>query len=221
MYWIEENNSDNNNSDTIDYTFNINCKEIPIDHIYQLSKSIEKILPWITSNTGLHHIHCPAEGNGWERPSSTHNTNTIQLSKRTKLKLRIPSSRLNDIKKLSSQTIFIDGYPIIINNGNYKPVTPHETLFSRFIPYNPEASEEEFIQLFAQKLQEHDIIPKKILCGKTNSFQFPDKTISTRSIMIANLNNENSLRLQQIGYGTMQHFGFGIFIPHKDINALS
>ncbi len=48
----------------------------------------------------------------------------------------------------------------------------------------------------------------------------PGGPIQTRSIMIADLRAEESVRLQQEGIGPMRHMGCGIFIPHKGIDAV-
>jgi hypothetical protein len=49
---------------------------------------------------------------------------------------------------------------------------------------------------------------------------FPDGEIFTRSLMVADLEPEQSVRLQQIGLGAGRTFGCGLFIPHKGIKAV-
>jgi hypothetical protein len=39
-------------------------------------------------------------------------------------------------------------------------------------------------------------------------------------LMIADLEIEESVRLQQSGLGPYRHLGCGVFIPHKDINEI-
>ena len=48
----------------------------------------------------------------------------------------------------------------------------------------------------------------------------PEVSLLTRSLMLADLTLEESLRLQQQGLGTHRHMGCGIFIPHKGIDAV-
>jgi len=49
---------------------------------------------------------------------------------------------------------------------------------------------------------------------------FPDGSIFTRSLMVADLEPEQSVRLQQIGLGEGRTIGCGLFIPHKGIKAV-
>ena len=39
--------------------------------------------------------------------------------------------------------------------------------------------------------------------------------------MLADLSTEESLKLQEHGLGEGRHMGFGIFIPHKGIDAVT
>ncbi len=48
----------------------------------------------------------------------------------------------------------------------------------------------------------------------------PDGTVHTRSLMLANLSQQGSVRLQQTGLGPRREMGCGIFIPHKGIDAV-
>jgi hypothetical protein len=65
-----------------------------------------------------------------------------------------------------------------------------------------------------------DIRVRKALCGKTTALAAPDGPIETRSLMLADLTPEESLRLQQQGLGPHRAMGCGLFIPHKGIAAV-
>ncbi|OOY42428.1 hypothetical protein BOV91_06980, partial [Solemya velum gill symbiont] len=49
----------------------------------------------------------------------------------------------------------------------------------------------------------------------------PDGPIESRSLMLADLLTEETLKLQEVGLGPGRHMGFGIFIPHKGIEAVN
>jgi CRISPR/Cas system CSM-associated protein Csm4 (group 5 of RAMP superfamily) len=48
----------------------------------------------------------------------------------------------------------------------------------------------------------------------------PDRKIQARSLMLADLAVEESVRLQQRGLGPGRTLGCGLFLPHKDINEV-
>ena len=50
---------------------------------------------------------------------------------------------------------------------------------------------------------------------------FGKKTLYTRSLMIADLSKEESLKLQEEGVGDKKLYGCGIFLPHKSIDAVN
>jgi hypothetical protein len=70
------------------------------------------------------------------------------------------------------------------------------------------------------QLAERGIRVRKALSGKTTELQGPEGPILTRSLMIADLAADESVRLQQEGLGPLRHMGCGIFIPHKGIEAV-
>ena len=56
-----------------------------------------------------------------------------------------------------------------------------------------------------------------MLGGITHTMNFPDGQVFTRSLMVADLEPEQSIRLQQIGLGEGRRIGCGLFLPHKGI----
>ena len=102
MYWEEDKQTDNTHvvDDVVDLVFGIQCKSLPVDHIYALSASIQKELPWLNEEpvAGVHSIHVAASGNGWMRP---HDPDALlPLSQRTRLELRVPKHRIDDARRL-------------------------------------------------------------------------------------------------------------------------
>ena len=59
-----------------------------------------------------------------------------------------------------------------------------------------------------------------MLPGKITVIDTPDGPLATRSLMLADLSAEESLRLQQRGLGHGRYFGCGLFIPYKGIKAV-
>ena len=81
-------------------------------------------------------------------------------------------------------------------------------------------NEARFLRRIASELAAMRITIRKALCGKLTVFYTPDRAIPTRSLLLADLRPEESLRLQQHGLGPRRELGCGIFIPHKGIAAV-
>jgi len=208
-------------TDVVDLLFAVDCKRLPVDHAYALSKALAKALPWFDEEPGLgvHTIHVAGSQNGWERP--LHGTQShILLSRRTKLALRVPQARVGDLgKALTGLTLDIAGCPLTLGEAKPRPLSKETTLFSRYLISQADEEESAFLARVARELLGMDIRIRKALCGKTLSLAFPGGSLATRSLLLADLSPEESLRLQQRGLGSHRTMGCGLFIPHKGINS--
>jgi CRISPR-associated protein Cas6 len=224
MFWQEETSKEHFQvpSDVVDVAFNIDCRELPVDHAYALSNAIRVRVPWIEAEgpVGIHTVHVAGSQNGWERPE--HGTgNRILLSRRTKLVVRVPAAlreRLTD--ELQGADLEVDGCPLKIGEAKVRPLSKQSTLFARYVVDSLDGDENAFLQWAVDRLREMDIRVRKALCGKTTPLATPDGMLHTRSLMLADLTVDESVRLQQQGLGSHRHLGCGIFIPHKGIDAV-
>ena len=94
------------------------------------------------------------------------------------------------------------------------------TLFSRYVMTSETLDETQFLELAAEQLKALDIPCRKMLGGITHKMNFPAGPVFTRSLMVAELQPEQSVRLQQIGLGDGRTIGCGLFLPHKGIAAV-
>ena len=221
MYWQESRDSENFvvPDDIVDMVYGIRCRSLPVDHAYALSQAIQAALPWFTGEerAGVHTIHVAESGNGWMRPDDPNAL--LHLSRRTKLVLRVPKSRIDDAGRLTGQTLDIQGNPLQIEKASVRSLSDLTTLFARYIVTDG-ADENAFLQDAMKQLNDMGIRPKKMLCGIERVILTPQRSIRTRSLMLAELSVPESVRLQQQGLGTERKLGCGLFIPHKDIKEL-
>lgn len=222
MFWQEakENERYIVPDDIVDVVFSIQCRCLPVDHSYSLSQAISAALPWFAdeAHAGLHTIHGAESGNGWMRPDDPNAL--LQLSRRTKLMLRLPKQRIDDAGKLTGQTLDIGGNAMQVEKAVVKPLSAITTLFSRYIAANEGMDEMAFMREAQSLLADMGIRPKKMLCGMERVITTPDRKIHVRSMMLADLAVEESVRLQQRGLGPGRILGCGLFLPHKDINEV-
>jgi CRISPR-associated protein Cas6 len=223
MFWTEENEAAEFTvpDDVADLAFAINCPTLPMDHAYMLSRRLHEALPWLgeEQQAGVHLIHGAASGNGWYRPKETADA-LLHLSRRARLRLRLPRHRLDDAGELSGKTLDIDGHALRVGGSEVHRLNPLPTLFSRYVITREAVEEEEFLQQALDQLKRLDIDCRKLLCGITHTFRFPDGPVFTRSLMVADLAPEDSVRLQQAGLGEGRKIGCGLFIPHKGIKPV-
>lgn len=210
--------------DVVDLLFDIECRELPVDHAQSLSAALAAHLPGLgeDGDVGLHTVHLAGSQNGWERPDPALGQKLI-LSRRTKLTLRVPKAREDTVREtLNGVELDVEGCRMRIGKAKRKPLSSQGTIFSRYVALQEGEAEDEhaFLQRIVSTLAERGIRVKKALCGKTATMAGPDGPIQTRSIMLADLTAEESVQLQEQGIGPLREIGCGIFIPHKGIEAV-
>ena len=226
MYWQEDDKPKGFevSDEIVDLVFDIQCRELPVDHAHELSRALEEFLPQLQRDgrLGVHTVHLAGSQNGWERPDPKLGQKLV-LSRRTKLTLRVPREQLQQVQdSLHGAELDIGGCALKIGKSKQKKLSSQGTIFSRYVVLEPgeDSNENAFMQRVVTDLRERGIRVKKALCGKTAEVAGPDGPVQTRSIMIAELRAEESVQLQQEGIGPMRHMGCGIFIPHKGIDAV-
>ncbi len=227
MYWEEE--KDDNTpyvvpDDVVDLVYRINCRSLPLDHAHSFSTAIRDHLSWIDEEerAGIHLIHGAESGNGWMRPDDASNE-LLHLSHRSRMTLRVPKHRIEDAHTLSGRKLDIDGHSLEVGKANVKLFSTLPTQFARYVVV-PEGlgqeDEEAFMAYAVEQLRELGIKVRKLLCGRGHAIRHPDGDVHTRSLMLADLDVEEAVTLQQRGIGEHRAMGCGLFIPHKGIRAV-
>ncbi len=206
--------------DIVDAVFAIACRSLPVDHAYALSQAIQAALPWFADEpgAGLHTIHGAASGSGWMRPEGE--DALLQLSRRTKLTLRLRRQRLDDAAALLGRTLDVAGWPLRVDKLAARPLSRVATLFARSVVLAGADDEAAFLVAATEALGDLGIAPATILCGRMTRVATPAGNYETRSLMLAGLSVEQSLTLQRQGLGGERMLGCGLFIPHKGIGDL-
>jgi CRISPR-associated protein Cas6 len=224
MFWSDEADKKKGFSvpdDVVDLSFRIKCPTLPLDHAHALSTSLLDILPWLAEEeyAAIHLIHGATSGNGWFRPEDVKNE-LLHLSKRTRMRLRLPSRRLDDARALTGKTLDIAGHSLEVGESDVCLLSSLSTLFARYIMASEDQDETLFLEEAARELKSIGVPTRKLLGGITHALDFPDGPVFTRSLMVAELEPEQSVRLQQAGLGKGRTIGCGIFLPHKGIKAV-
>jgi CRISPR-associated protein Cas6 len=224
MYWQEDRAATPHvvTEEVVDLAFAVRGQLLSVDHAYALAQAIGEALPWLLQDerAGIHEIHVADSGNGWYRPEEA-SGQLLHLSRRTKLTLRLPQERLDEARRLTGCTLDVAGQPLQVGEATVRPLHPFPTLFARHVVAAEEGSEEQFLDGVARWLREGGFPIRRLLCGRSHVIRMPDHPLFTRSLMVADLDPSQSVRLQQHGLGPKRHLGCGLFIPHKGIKPVA
>jgi len=207
--------------DIADLNFRVECRGgLAVDHAYPLYRAVIQVLPWFETEPGvaLHTLHGAESGNGWLRPYKE--GDLLYLSKRTRLRLRLPKARFEDAAILAGKTLDIGGCMVKVARPTVRALSTQTTLFTRSLVAEKTQSENEFLHQATEMLNAEGIHPQRMMGGRQHTIKMPDATLYARSLMIVDLAFEQSIQLQQHGLGVQQKLGCGIFLPHKSIEAV-
>ena len=216
MYWEEDDQNSTNMADNniVDVSFKVDCKKIAADHSYHLFEAVLKRFPQINdiNNLAIHSVYGAESGAGWERPETE-----IYLSKRTRFCIRTPIEYSQDFFALDKEVLKVGEYEMNLSKPNIKNLIITDTLFCRSVVIENCNSEEDFLKNVHSSLRSMGINVKKMLCGKEHTIQIPNKTLIGKTLLITDLEKDDSIKIQQLGLGIGKLFGCGIFLPHKSI----
>ena len=91
------------------------------------------------------------------------------------------------------------------------------TLFARRVVFDASEDEDIFVDRIAGVLDRAGITARKILCGQDSRLYRNAEPVPVRSVLLADLGAEDSIKLQEMGLGPGRLYGCGLFIPHKSI----
>lgn len=203
---------------TQDAVFSIRAKILPIDHAYLLAQALLAHLPWLAEvNAGIHDISV-ADGNGWEQ---NHESGFYYPAKRSKLIIRIPKAKLDEIQSLAEKTLNLGKYQIkVVKTLKPRLMSDMPVVFAKYIAVAAQLDEAAFLQKSYKQLQAIGIEPKKMMAGLERKIKTPSGIIHTRSLMVAELPKSESVTLQEQGIGKYRLLGCGLFVPQKGIESV-
>ena len=223
MFWNEDKKTEEYQipDDIVDLSFVIKCKCLPMEHMQALSESLYSALPWLEAEklAGIHPIYGAESGNGWERTNDP--SDLIYFSRRQKMTLRLPKEQLVAAEQLVGQSLKVAGYDLEVGKSSIKKLSDLPTTFCRSIMIDSRMEEDDFLQWAFDELKAMDITVRKMMAGKEGVVTLPDNNKRiTRSLMVADLEQAESVRLQQYGLGEGRKLGCGLFMPQKGIKSV-
>lgn len=205
----------------VDVAYAMRGRSLPVDHAHALSEAIQDTLDWFGAedSAGLHLVHVAESGNGWLRPETAHGQ-VLQLSRRTRLRLRLPRRRVEDALRLEGAVLDVGGHELRIGSGAVRRLGAHATLFARHVVAEHD-NEVGFLDAAVVALQDLGISQTRLVCGRMRVFATPSGDLATRGLLVTDLEPRASLSLQGRGLGPGRKLGCGLFTPHKSLDAVS
>ena len=225
MFWQEDEDKTlpyEISDQVIDISFNIICKQLPIDHAWELREQLQQVLPWLKEDkvAGIHQLFVAESNNGWMRPEEGANQ-VLYPSRRTRLYLRIPSQHIEVTEKLAGKILTLANHSLTLGKPKQKKLVNTSIIFSRHVLSHKDETENDFLRRYAEEFKRitgENI--KKMIGGKTHKIKTPKGNLYTRHLMIADLTTDASISIQQFGLGGERQLGCGIFLAHKGIKSL-
>jgi CRISPR-associated protein Cas6 len=193
----------------IDLQFDLVGATIPAESAQLLSDALQSLLPWLSGDTGtgIHHLK-GAETNSGDA--------SLNINRRTKLFIRVPKTRVDDMQRLVGQTLDLGGHGLQIGSFKTREFSPFAHIYSHFVDTGS-AGEEQFVQDVMRELDGHFQLRCGFICGKAQTLQSTSGPLHGFSLMLHDVPPHKSLQLQDEGLGRNRLLGCGIFIPHKSI----
>jgi len=205
--------------DIFDLVFKLRGSSLDIDHAFALSTALQAHLTVETcSNIGVHGVRMAGSGNGWNRPEQS--DAELPLSRRARLVIRVHRDDSEEVGRIMNHRLQIGRQEITVGGSVMRKLSAIGTLYARAICCDREQSETDFLTEIAGLLTMMNIKVSKMICGRCGEIRTADGTLFTRALMVADLEPEELVTLQQRGLGEGRILGCGLFVPHKGIDPV-
>lgn len=193
----------------IDLQFDLVGTTVPADNAQMLADAMLVHLPWLGEDrgAGIQHLKGAETNQG---------DTAIHINRRTKLYVRVPQVRVDDMLSLVGKTLDLDGHPLQIGNFKTRAFSPFGNIYAHFVDTGS-STEEQFVHDVMQELDGHFKLRCGFICGKRQTLHSASGALQGYSLMLHDVPSHKSLQLQDEGMGRNRLLGCGIFIPHKSI----
>jgi CRISPR-associated protein Cas6 len=195
----------------LDVGFALDGGSLPRDHRAALADAVERALPWLVGlpGAGLHRLNfCPGDAAD------------LLLSRRTRLRLRVPRERAADAAALAGRDLQAGAKRVRIGAARARELLPHTTLYAPMVvAARTDGSDDEadFLREMQLELAALEVVCRPI-CGRRQVVE--GAAARGFSLMLDGLTVEHSLRVLETGLGAQRRLGCGLFNPHRSAAAV-
>jgi CRISPR-associated protein Cas6 len=194
----------------VELSFGIIGETLPADHGYGLYSAIAHVCPMVHEQEGVSISTISGEPDRQGK---------IYLSKSSQLKIRLPyeADKIAQILPLAGQILKVGTHSIQLSIPQIFPLRPFDKLRSRIVTIKKFQEPEPFLeaakrQMDALGIQGNAFVPLDEI-GQPSRKAIKIKTFSVVgfSLVVTDLNDEDSIKLQAYGLGGKHRMGCGIF----------
>lgn len=194
----------------VDLVFALEGEFLPSDYAVPLADALHGALPWLVDEpaVGVHPIR------------ASRNPDGLVLSKRTRLKLRVPEALVSRASnELEGSALLVAGHPLRVGEASTHAVGPYATLKAGIVVLPGTAGEVAFMAAMQRELDRLDVVGEMI-CSKATSVGSGESRLEGFGVVIHDLAPKHSMALLAHGIGPGRHYGCGLFVHHKLIEGL-
>ncbi len=219
----------------VDVVFDVAGGCVPRDYPRALGIAVAAVLPWLATTPGaaLHRLNTSAGGSD----------ESLLLSGRTRLTLRVPRTCVDDARALSGRSLDVAGRVLRVGPARLKELLPWGTLYAHLVAVDDQGhtvqaartvdgdesgssttindrgdgDELTFLRHVEDELDRLGV-PCRTICGRE---QLGDGGRPRgHSVMLDGLSPSHALRVLEHGLGAHRLLGCGVFVPHKSAAAV-
>lgn len=209
------------NSGVVELHFPIRGASLPSDHAYPLYAAVTKLVQSAhnASWLGIHTIRGRRLGDG-----------TLAMSRSARLRIRLPADQVPEFLQLAGATLDVAGHCITCGIPTVRHLAPARRLRSRFVMIKCKGSEgktaeiNSFLHSLRRQIDElgisADIILERqniprgsdgLVCRRV--LKVKSAVLTGYGVILENLNDSDSVLVQEKGLGGKRRMGCGIFEP--------
>ncbi len=183
---------------------------VPFNHGYPLYAAISHQFP-VIHNLDTLSIH-PITG----KPEFPH---LLYLTEDSYLCLRLPINQVPLIYRLAGKTLTLNQHKIRLGLPESQFITPHSHLYSRLVVIRGFDDPQPFLEAAQRQLNQRNITATLSLITRPQGepirriIKVKRRTLVGYGVKISNLNEQDSISLQEQGIGGKHKMGCGVFLP--------
>ena len=194
----------------VDLIFALDGEFLPEDYAVPLAEALHGALPWLADEpaVGVHPIR------------ASRNPDGLVLSKRTRLKLRLPEALVARVShELAGASLAIGGHTLRVGEASPHRLGPYATLKAAIVALPGVAGEVAFMAAVQRELDRLGVIGE-VICSKQVAVGSGEQRLAGYGVVVHDLGPRHSLVLLEQGIGPGRHYGCGLFVHHKLIEGL-
>ena len=189
----------------IDLRFHVMGETLDVDHGYFLFCAVSKVLPFFhdANNVGMSTVRGKYIGDG-----------LLRIAPFSSLAFRLPVNEVAAYINLAGRTIEVGGQTLKIGVPSSHSLVPATALYAHLVTTRNGQDSYRFEQEIKRQLNSLGC-DGNIVIGKRRTFGVHGRQIVGYSVLVSELQAEESITLQENGLGGRRKMGCGFFLPWK------